>query len=209
VTEQRTDEWFTDRLGKVTASRIADIMAKTKSGPSASRTNYIAQLVTERLTGTKADSFTSGAMQHGIDTEAQARAAYEFTTGRTVAEVGFVAHPTIAMAGASPDGEVGTDGLLEIKCPNSATHIATLLDGKVPQKYVYQMQFQMACTGRKWCDFVSFDPRLPPEMQLFIHRVNVDAEAITSIGAEVEAVLSEVDKTVSALRAKFPISEDF
>ena len=149
--EQRTEEWFAARLGRVTASRVADVIAKTKTGYSASRENYMAQLVVERLTQTKAESYTSAAMMHGVEQEPFARAAYEATQGVMVEEVGFVSHPSIEWAGASPDGLVGDDGCVEIKCPNTATMIETLLSQKVPGKYITQMQFQMACTGRKWC----------------------------------------------------------
>jgi putative phage-type endonuclease len=178
-------------------------MAKTKSGPSASRANYLAQLVTERLTGTVADSFSNAAMQWGTDHEPQARAMYELETGNTVMEIGFAIHPTIEMSGASPDGLVGDDGLVEIKCPNSATHIATLLGGKPDGKYVKQMQWQMACTGRAWCDFVSFDPRLPDAMQMTIIRVDRCAETIAEMEAEVTAFLAEVENTVAELNARF------
>jgi putative phage-type endonuclease len=178
-------------------------MAKTKSGPSASRANYLAQLVTERLTGTVADSFSNAAMQWGTDHEPQARAMYELETGNTVMEIGFAIHPTIEMSGASPDGLVGDDGLVEIKCPNSATHIATLLGSKPDGKYVKQMQWQMACTGRAWCDFVSFDPRLPDAMQMTIIRVDRCAETIAEMEAEVTAFLAEVENTVAELNARF------
>ncbi len=201
--DQRTDEWFAARLGKVTASKIADVMARTKTGPGAARANYAAQLVTERLTGTKADSFTNAAMQWGVDCEERARAAYTFETGNDVVEVGFIDHPTVAMSGASPDGLVGDVGLVEIKCPNSATHIATLQDGPLDRKYLLQMQWQMACTGRQWCDFASYDPRLPIEMQLHLSRVHRDDALIAEIEAEVTAFLAEVDATVADLRARY------
>lgn len=201
--DQRTDEWFAARLGKVTASKIADVMAKTKTGYGAGRANYAAQLVTERLTGTKADSFTNAAMQWGTDCEPRARAAYEFTTGLTVVETGFVDHPAVAMSGASPDGLVGDDGLVEIKCPNSATHIATLQGGGIDRKYLLQMQWQMACTGRQWCDFASYDPRLPLEMQLHVERVARDDALIAEIEAEVTAFLTEVQSTVADLEARY------
>lgn len=200
---QGTDEWHQLRLGKVTASRIADVMARTKTGPGAARKNYAAELVAERLTGERGASFTNAAMQWGTDQEPHARAAYEFLTDATVREVGFVDHPAIDMAGASPDGLVGDDGLVEIKCPNTATHIDTLLGGAVPDKYVKQMQFQMACTGRAWCDFVSFDPRLPAEMQTFILRIHRDDKAIAEIEDAVRGLLSEVAETVAALQSKY------
>jgi putative phage-type endonuclease len=197
--DQGSEEWFTIRIGKVTASRVADVIAKTKTGYSASRDNYMAQLVCERLTGQKGESFTNAAIQHGIDTEAYARAAYEALHDVLVDEVGFVPHPTIEMAGASPDGLVGDDGLLEIKCPNTATHIETLLSQSVPGKYNTQMQFQMACTGRQWCDFVSFDNRLPEELQLFVKRVPRDTVFIRLIEAEIIQFLAELDDKINKL----------
>ena len=197
--EQGTEEWFTIRIGKVTASRVADVIAKTKTGYSATRDNYMAQLVCERLTGQKGESFSNAAMQHGTDTEPLARAAYEALKDVLVDEVGFVPHPSIIMAGASPDGLVGDDGLLEIKCPNTATHIETLLSQSVPGKYNTQMQFQMACTGRQWCDFVSFDNRLPNELQLFVKRVPRDNEFIKQMEDEVVKFLNELDIKIAQL----------
>ena len=197
--EQGTPEWFAQRLGKVTASRVADIIAKTKTGAAASRGNYMAQLVAERLTGQPAESFKSAAMQFGTETEPMARMAYETQIGMLVDEVAMIPHPTIEMSGASPDGLVGHDGLVEIKCPNTSTHIETLLDEKVPSKYVTQMMWQMACTGRSWCDFVSFDPRMPEDMQLFIKRVPRDNEMIASLEAEVVKFLGELDELLAKL----------
>ena len=200
---QGTPEWLLERCGKVTASRIADLMARTKSGYSASRANYAAQIVAERLTGCVQPSFTNAAMIHGTETEPEARRAYEFFVDCDVQQTGFVPHPQIAMAGASPDGLVGDDGLLELKCPNVATHIETLLSGTIPDKYMKQMQFQMACTGRTWCDFASYDNRLPEAMRLFVQRVPRDDEAIAEIEREVVAFLGEVDETVAQLRARY------
>ena len=197
--DQGTEEWFTIRIGKVTASRVADVIAKTKTGYSASRDNYMAQLVCERLTGQKGESFTNAAMQHGTDTEPLARAAYEALKDVLVDEVGFVPHPSIDMAGASPDGLVGDDGLLEIKCPNTATHIETLMSKTVPGKYNTQMQFQMACTGRQWCDFVSFDNRLPEQFQLFVKRIPRDDEFIKQMEDEVVKFLNELDIKIAQL----------
>jgi len=197
--EQRSDQWFAARIGKVTASRVADVLAKTKSGYSASRDNYMAQLVCERLTGQREEFFTSAAMQHGTDTEPLARAAYESLKDVLVDEVGFVPHPSIIMAGASPDGLVGDNGLLEIKCPNTATHIETLLSQTVPGKYNTQMQFQMACTDREWCDFVSFDNRLPEELQLFVKRVPRDNMYIRLMEDEIVKFLNELDIKIAQL----------
>jgi len=197
--EQRSDEWFAARIGKVTASRVADVIAKTKTGYSATRDNYMAQLVCERLTGQKGESFTNAAMQWGTETEPLARISYEVAQNVLVDEVGFVPHPTIEMAGASPDGLVGDDGLLEIKCPNTATHIETLLSQTVPTKYYTQMQFQLASTGRKWCDFVSFDNRLPKELQLFVKRVLRDDMYIRLMEEEIIKFLNELDVKIAQL----------
>ena len=201
--QQGSKEWFEARLGKVTASRIADLMSQTKSGPAASRKNYMAQLICERLTGERAETFTSAAMVHGTENEPAARIAYEFMCDATVEEVGFIDHPTLAMAGCSPDGLVGDEGMVEIKCPNTATHLDTLLTGKIDGKYLKQMQFQLACSGRQWCDFVSWDPRLPAEMQLFVKRVQRDDAMIAEIEAAVTGFLAELDGMVSALQAKY------
>jgi putative phage-type endonuclease len=200
---QGSPEWFALRLGKVTASRVADIVAKTKSGYSASRANYMAQLVAERLTGTVAESYTNAAMQHGTETEPEARAAYEFYQGVTVQEVAFVTHPTIDQAGCSPDGLVVDDGLVEIKCPQTAGHLETLLGQAVPGKYDTQMQFQMACTGRKWCDFVSYDPRMPENMRLFIKRVPRDDARIKELESEIAAFLLEMAVKLSQLNSLY------
>ena len=198
---QRTEEWFTIRRGKVTASRVADLTAKTKNGWGASRANYMAQLIAERLTGTTAESYTNAAMQWGTDTEPQARAAYEFFADAKVKEIGFVIHPKIKEAGASPDGFVNKTGEVQIKCPNTATHIETLLVKKTPAKYITQMQWGLACSGRKWCDFVSFDPRMPPHLQLFTQRVHRDAERIEALEEMVDEFLGELDGKVTALNA--------
>lgn len=201
--DQRSDEWFAARVGKATASKIADIMAKTKSGPSASRANYAAQLITERLTGKPTEGFSSAAMQWGTDTEPQARAAYAWLTDNDVIECGFFDHPKIAMSGASPDGLIGDEGLVEIKCPNTATHIATLRGEPVDGKYIKQMQWQMACTGRLWCDFASFDPRLPEPMQLHVTRIARDGALISEMETEVATFLAEVDDVVRELESKY------
>ena len=197
--EQGTDDWFAARLGKVTASKIADVMAKTKSGTAATRDNYMAQLVVERLTNTRAESFSNSAMQWGTDQEPFARAAYEAAQGVLVEEVGFVPHPRIDMAGASPDGLVGLFGMCEIKCPNTAAMIDTLLTEKVPSRYFGQMQMQMACTDRAWCDYVVYDPRMPAKAQLFIKRVERDEAFIAEMEAEIIKFLGEVTVQVEKL----------
>lgn len=202
---QGTDAWRQQRLGKVTASRVADVIARTKSGWGASRANYAAELVAERLTGAAVEGYTSPAMQWGSDTEAEARRAYEFYRDVDVVAAGFILHPHIEQSGASPDGLVEPGGLVEIKCPNTATHIDTLLSATVPGKYVTQMQWQMACTGRQWCDFVSFDPRMPEAMRLFVKRVQRDDEAIAELEKHVVAFLEELDAKVAALRTAYEL----
>jgi len=196
--EQRTEEWFAARLGKVTASKIADVMAKTKTGYGATRAKYMDQLLDEIVTGQPTSGFTNAAMQHGIDTEPKARAAYELITGNEVVEVGFVDHPTILQAGASPDGLVGDDGMLEIKCPNTSTHRSFLVSGKIDRRYMLQMQWQMACCDRQWCDFVSFDDRLiDGSKHCKIVRVDRDDELIAEITAEVIKLLSELNNELT------------
>ena len=201
--EQRSDEWFAARLGKVTASRIGDVMAKTKSGYGAGRANYMAELICERLSGARQEGFTNAAMQWGTDTEPKARAWYSLIADADVSEVGLIDHPEIGMSAASPDGIVGDAGLVEIKCPNTATHIKTLTGEKIDGKYLLQMQWQMACTGRAWCDFVSYDPRLPDELQFWMRRVDRDDARIAEIEGEVRAFLAELDQTVADLRARY------
>lgn len=202
--DQRTEAWFRARMGKATASRVADVVARTKSGYSTSRANYAAQLVCERLTGVQAESFSSAAMAWGTEKEPDARAAYSFRMDVDVEEVGFVDHPMLEMAGASPDGLIGGDGLLEIKCPISATHINTLLNDAIPDGHLVQMQWQIACCGRQWCDYVSYDPRLPEQMQLYVKRVPRDPERIAFLEMEVDTFLAEVGATVSRLRSRYP-----
>jgi putative phage-type endonuclease len=198
---QGSDEWKAARCGKVTASRVADAIAKTKTGWGASRANYMAELIAERLTGVPAESYVNAAMQWGTDHEPDAADAYEFYTGIELATVALVDHPTIPNSAASPDRLVGTDGLVEIKCPNTATHIDTLLGQSIPSKYVTQMQWQMACTGRQWCDFVSFDPRMPEALRLFIKRLGRDDKLIESLEKDVTLFLAEVDTKLAALES--------
>lgn len=198
---QGSETWFAARLGNASASRIADIIAKTKSGYSASRENYLTELVLERF-GIPQESFTNAAMQWGTETEPLARMAYEVKTGEMVQEVGYIIHPTIKRSGASPDGIIGDDGLVEIKCPISKTHFEYLLAGEVPTKYKPQMAWQMACTDRKWCDFVSFDPRVPEKLQYFSVRYNRDNEYIAMLEDEVKKFLVEVDEKFEQLRLK-------
>jgi len=206
--EQGTPEWLQERCGRVTASRIADVMSKGRGKESsATRKNYMAQLLTERLTGTVAEGFTNAAMQWGTETEPQARAMYELQTGHEVVQVGFVPHPVIEGTGASPDGLVSDTGLVEIKCPNTATHIETLRGSCIDRKYVLQMHHQMICTQRDWCDFVSFDPRLPAAMQLHVERVERDAELVEEITAAVTQFLTELNQAEADLRARYSMKE--
>jgi putative phage-type endonuclease len=198
--EQRTEAWKRARLGKLTASRIADATARIKSGWGASRDNLMATLVCERLTGQSAEGYTNAAMLWGIDHEPEARSAYEFELGVVVREVGFIDHPTIPMSGASPDGMIGDDGLLELKCPETKGHIEVLLSKKIPEKYIKQIQWQLACTGRQWCDFATYDPRMPQELQLWVLRVMRDDKHIAELEKEARLFLAELDEKVSALR---------
>jgi putative phage-type endonuclease len=200
---QGSPEWHALRCGKVTASRVADLIAKTKSGWGASRANYMAELIAERLTGEVAQGFTNAAMQWGTEKEPDARAAYAFYVDADVTEIGFVDHPRIPMTGASPDGLVGIAGLVEFKCPNTSTHIDTLLGDPIAAKYNTQMQWQMACTGRDWCDWVSYDPRMPEAMRLFVRRVTRDPIVISYLEDSVAEFLAELDKKVAELKRRY------
>lgn len=203
---QGTDEWFQQRLGKVTASRISDVIAKTKTGVSTSRQNYLIQLVSERLTGKKSDSYVNQAMMDGIERESAARELYMQTKGVSVTEVGFFDHPIINNSGASPDGAVNAKeegkyaGLIEIKCPIETTHTTTLMSKSVPTKYIPQMQWQLACTGAKWVDFISYNPNFPVELQLFVARVDRDNDYIAELEAEVIKFLDEVEQIIIKLK---------
>jgi len=198
--KQGTQEWHEARLGRVTASRIADVMMKPTT---AGYQNYRAQLVCERLTGNPTETFKSAAMEHGTETEPQARAVYTMTTGNPVDEVGFIQHPTLDMSGASPDGLILDIGGLEIKCPQPAEHIRMLTGGEIQRKYMLQMQWGMACTGRGWWDFVSYSPALPDDMQIHITRVDADPAQIEEITAAVTSFLTEVDRMVADLSSRY------
>jgi len=197
--EQGTPEWQALRIGKLTASRVADMLATVKTGESMSRKNLRADLIAERLTGSKTDSYTNSAMNWGVETEPQARVAYEVFSYNFVDQVAFVDHPTIPNFGCSPDGFVGDDGLIEIKCPNTSTHLEYIETRKPPSKYMTQMMSQMSVTGRKWCDFVSFDPRLPDGLKLLVVRIERDEEVIAKIEAEAIKFLAEVDAKIVEL----------
>lgn len=197
--QQGTQEWRSARAGSVGASQIADLMASTRTGPSASRSNLMARLIAERMTGEPQETYTNAAMQHGTASEPAARAAYSFTFDVDVVEVGLIRHPRIIGAHASPDGLVGDDGLVEIKAPQTARHIETLLKGNISDRYIKQMNFQMACTGRKWCDFVSFDPRLPGDLQMWVKRVDRDDALILEIEEAVQGFIHEMEAIIKRL----------
>lgn len=206
--EQGTPEWHAARCGRVTASRMCDMLARIKPGWGASRANYAAELVAERLTGfVNTNGFVSSSMLHGSETEAEARDLYALMRDVDPVRVGFVVHPTIELAGASPDSLIGSDGMIEIKCPNTATHVATLLGANIDGKYTKQMQWQMACAERAWTDFVSFDNRLPAEMQLHVRRVLRDDACIAELEAEVRTFLAEVENTVQQLRSRYQLAD--
>ncbi|EDJ1070937.1 YqaJ viral recombinase family protein [Salmonella enterica] len=195
--EQRSPEWFAARCGKVTASRLYDVMARTKSGYAASRQNYMAELICQRLTGKPEEGFTNAAMMRGTELEPVAREMYALNEfDAVILEVGLIDHPTIAGFAASPDGIVNDDGLIEIKCPNTWTHLQTLKTGVPKYQYLLQMHAQMMCTGRKWCDFVSFDDRLPPELAYFKTRINFDEVLAEEIEQEVVKFLTELETEI-------------
>jgi len=198
--EQRTPEWHQVRLGIPTGSRIGDATAKTKTGWSSSRENYMAELLTERLTGQPAPQYSNAAMEFGTQVEPEARAAYEFTRNLSVQQIGFLPHPTLR-SGASPDGVVEGNprGLVEIKCPNTATHIATLLGAPIDLKYLKQMQWQMVCANAQWCDWVSYDPRLPDNLRMVIRRVPRDDKMIAGLELDIRLFIEEMDAKYAAL----------
>lgn len=213
MSEQRTPEWFASRIGKLTASKLADAIARTRSGYGASRANYMTDLMIERLTGRPTPYYSNQAMQWGTDQESPAGSLYEQVTLDEIIEVGLIDHPTIPMTAASPDGLIGDDGLIEIKCPNSATHAKFVIDRKIPDKYIKQMMWQMECTGRNWCDFVMYDPRFHPDFDadnplvplfskhtLIIERVERDDELLEELRAEVVKFLAELDEMVKAFK---------
>ncbi|MFS2103632.1 lambda exonuclease family protein [Ralstonia sp. Ralssp135] len=197
--EQRTDEWYAARLGRATASNFGKVLAKIKTGEAADRRNYRAQLVIERLTGNRQEGYSNAAMQWGTEQEPFARIAYMADRGVDVQEIGFIQHETL-MAGCSPDGLIGADGLIEIKCPVSATHIETLKTQHMPFEHMPQVQGQMWIAGREWCDFVSYDPRMPEKLQMFVQRIPRDEQYIKALSFEIERFLEEVAAEVTALQ---------
>jgi putative phage-type endonuclease len=205
--EQLSEEWFAIRRGKVTASRVADMMATTKTGYGASRAGLMAELIAERLTSKSTERFQTEAMKWGVEKEADAKDAYTFFCDSAVQPGDFALHPSIPDAGASPDGYIGTEGLIEIKCPQTNTHIDTLLSASIPGRYVTQIQFQLACTGRQWCDFVSFDPRMPPRMQLFVKRIQRSANEIAFLEKETKAFLNEMYAKIASLESLYGVAK--
>jgi putative phage-type endonuclease len=205
--EQLSEEWRTQRLGKVTGSRLGDMIAKTRSGWAASRRKYMTQLMVERWKGVPYEARQNEAMRWGSLCESEAKTAYEFFRDAEIEPAPFVQHPRIAMAGASPDGFVGVAGLVEIKCPESETHLETFVGEDVPENYLPQIQFQLACTGREWCDFVSYDPRLPASMQLWVKRVLRDAGMIGYLENCVEEFLFELDTRMAAIERKAKMAQ--
>ena len=205
IIEQCTPEWHALRCGKVTASRISDVTASGRNGaPSKMRATYMGELIAERLSGFQGECFLSEPMRWGKECEADARAAYAFYSSSSVEQVGFIDHPSVAMSGCSPDGLVGCDGLLEIKCPNTSTHIATLLGSSTAGEYFTQMQWQMACTGRQWCDFVSFDPRLPEHMRIKVIRVPRNNVTVSDLQQIVGVFQRELEAKLDALNEAYP-----
>lgn len=197
---QRSEDWHADRCGKVTASRVKDISAKPKTGKAYNALTLT--ILTERLTGVQEETPTTGPMQWGIDQEVHAITAYENETGNFVVGTGLVNHPAIKMSGASPDGLIDQDGQLEVKCPNSQTHLNTILTKEVPSEYIPQITWQLACTRRKWCDFVSYDPRLPEYLQLVIIRVFAKDLDIAGIEQSVIKFNQKIDQIVAELNPK-------
>jgi putative phage-type endonuclease len=175
-------------------------MAKTKTGPSASRNNYLIELALQRVTGAVEQGYTNDAMQHGIDEEPYARVAYEVHTNTFVDQVPFVEHPTIEWFGCSPDGLIDKNGMVEIKNPQSSTHWATIKSDEIPTKYYIQMMAQLSCTGREWNDFVSHDRRMPKRSQLYVKRLYRDDKYIAEMENEVKRFLEEVENEVESMK---------
>lgn len=201
MSNQGSQEWLDERLGFATASCFADILAVSKSGaPLKGREDYLMKLVTERLYQRATESATSQAMQWGKEAEPLARAAYEARTGLIVIESNFVKHPTIPFVGCSPDGLIDADGGYESKCPaNSAIHMATWRDG-MPKAHTAQVQGCMWVTGRKWWDFISYDPRATPEFRLYVQRIERDEKFIAHLEAEIVKFLGEVEAQIQSLK---------
>lgn len=198
--EQGSDEWKQARLGHVTASNMADVMSKGKGTAEAvGRYKYKVKLVAERLTQTAGESFTNAAMEWGIEQEQFACIEYEASQNVFLERTGFWLHPTIKWLGVSPDRLVGDEGLIEVKCPNTTTHLGYLFENRVPPDYYKQIQCQLWVTGRKWCDFVSYDPRLPKRNQLLIVRTERDESLIKEMEAETVQFLSEVNQLIIKL----------
>ena len=201
--EQGSPEWFQQRIGCCTASRVNDAIRKLKNGKySAERERYCLEVVMERLTNLTAPHYVTEAMEWGIEQEPVARAAYEHITDCMVDEGQYAMHDRIKWFGASSDGLVGDDGCLEIKCPTSMTHLQWIIDGCVPDEHIYQMKAAMSCYNRKWCDFVSFDPRMPKELRLFIRRLERDEPMILEMEQEVEKFLAEVDVLMDVVKKR-------
>lgn len=211
--EQRSPEWFAARCGKVTASRIGDLMARNqpKKGQtvgewSARRNNYLAEKVAERITGKTRERRKVASLDHRIELEPDARAAYEFYCEQTLELVAFIEHPRIPNAGASPDSVIRPNGGLEIKCPDEEAHIEILTTQAIDRDYVYQMQFNIACAetllGRPvdWWDFESFNPNMPEELKCYVQRVERDDVMIRNIETNVIEFLAEVDQKVAQVR---------
>jgi len=197
---QGSPEWIAARCGSLGGSRIADAVARTKSGWGASRSNLMADLIAERLTGAPTDTFVNAAMQRGTEKEPMARAVYEFLTDQDCIQVGLIRHPRIKGAHSSPDGLVGTEGAIEIKAPNTSTHLDTLLGAPIADRYIKQMQWFMACCpGRLWVDFVSFDDRLPEPMRLHIRRVERVGAMISELEKMVAEFIAELDAKINEL----------
>jgi putative phage-type endonuclease len=190
---QGSEAWLSERAGHATASRFKDILATIKTGEAASRRNYRIQLVTERLTGVPCESYTNAAMQWGTEQEPYARDAYEAYTGDLVEQVGFLKHPGLAWTGASPDGLVGKLGGVEIKCPHQSTVHVETIHGGMPAEHMAQVQGAMWVTDRQWWDFVSFDPRMPEKLRLYVQRIERDPKYIERLMTSISGFLAEVD----------------
>ena len=198
--QQGSVEWFNLRCGAVTASRVKDVVTKLKSGKeSEKRAKYKLELLTEIVTGRTVEHYVSQAMDFGTENEPLARTEYELNRDVQVESIGYVLHPKIKRSGASPDGLVGSDGMVELKVPQTATHLEYLLAGEVPEEYKPQMMWQLACAEREWCDFVSYDPRVPQEFGFFVVRLFRDDKLIKEMESEVTQFIVELNAMAETL----------
>ena len=199
---QGSEAWFAVRNGKITASKLSDLMRKTKYGESTYKTRLRMELAIERITGKSAgDNFMNQAMKNGVEREPDARTLFEAITGKEVALCGSFDHPEVVNTSASPDGLIrGEDAVLELKCPTHVTHAKNLLSDKMPRNYEYQVQWQIACTESEYAYFASYHPDFPPELRLKWVKVEKDNDMILSLENAVREFDAEVEDLITKIK---------